>query len=426
MANHTGKYVSRIVAHDYEIERKGYGLLNAVTAYTRNESQPGSGRLMQLINRFGKSDSGEGILYRMSNNNGMTWQDIDVLDRSYQAGHGRHVMRKIAGDCLYDDDAGVMLRIVTEMLWENDEILSLFKKRRMYYNLSFDNGTTWTDAIYIHRNEAGYDKNRMFPGITYGVNMVTSLFKAHKIRGEGRNKGKIAVGIQVQIVDSDGEIYNPTGMGFFKSGCILGSWNADKLEYDWEICETYAEVTPEESTRGVYEPVIQELDDGRLFMILRGSNMKRHDTIPGTKFISVSDDQGRTWSKPTRLTYDDGQLMYSSSSCPDLVKDRQGRIFYTGIITSDNPNGNLPRYPLCIARLNTDTLTIEHDSVTVIDTRRTWHEAQEQQRARYPVDFSNHHSYLDANEDKIIVHAPFRADLHHFETVINKYDIYMK
>ncbi|MEF3306287.1 hypothetical protein [Paenibacillus sp. GYB003] len=118
--------------------------------------------------------------------------------------------------------------------------------------------------------------------------------------------------------------------------------------------------------------------------------------------------------------------MYSSSSCPDLIKDRQGRIFYTGNITDRNPNGNLPRYPLCIARLNPDTLTIERDSVTVIDTKRSSHVDQEQAGARYPVDFSNHHSYLDAEEHKIDVHAPFRADLHRFETAINKYDVYLK
>ena len=425
MADQTETYVERIVTKEYEIERKGYALLNAVTVYARNPAEPGCGRLLQWINRFGKSDSGEGILYRVSENNGETWRDVGIFDLSYKLGHGQDVMRKIGGDCFYDETAGVLVRIGTEMLWENNEILSLFKKRRMYYCLSFDNGSTWTDPIYICQNEPGYNRDRMFPGITYGVNMVTSLFKVHQIRGDGPNKGKIAVGIQVQMVDDSGGIYNPTGMGFFKSGCILGSWNPQKLQYDWEICETYAEVSPEESTRGVYEPVIQELDDGKLIMILRGSNMNRHDAIPGTKFISVSTDQGRTWSRPQRLTYDNGQLMYSSSSCPDLIKDRKGRLFFTGIITAQNPNGNLPRYPLCIARLNTDTLTIERDSVTVIDTRRSWHEIQEKSKARYPVDFSNHHSYLDAKEHKIVVHAPFRPDLHQFESVINKYEIYL-
>lgn len=426
MPNNAGKYVSRIATREFEVERSGYALLNAVTAYARNESQPGCGRLLQFINMFGKSDSGEGVLYRISPDNGNTWREGGLFDKPYQVGHGRDCMRKVAGDCMYDSDAGVMLRIVTEMLWENGEIHSLFRKRRMYYYLSFDNGTTWTDAIYIHLNEDGYDRDRMFPGITYGVNMVTSLFKMHKIRGEGVNIGKIAVGIQVQVATPDGQLYNPTGMGFFKSGCLLGSWNADKLQYDWEINETYAEVSPEESTRGVYEPVIQELDDGRLIMLLRGSNMKRHDSMPGTKFISVSHDQGRTWSKPDRLTYDDGQLMYASSSSPDLLQDRLGRIFFIGIINSDNPNGNLPRYPLCIARLNTETLTIERDSVTVIDTRRTWHKAQEDRKARYHLDFSNHHSYLDAEEDKIVVHAPYRADLERLETVINKYELYLR
>jgi hypothetical protein len=71
-------------------------------------------------------------------------------------------------------------------------------------------------------------------------------------------------------------------------------------------------------------------------------------------------------------------------------------------------------------------LTIERNSVAVIDTERPWHANQRRHGARFPVDYSNHHSYLDAEEDKIIVHAPFRPDLHSFESVINKYDIYLK
>ncbi|MEF3306288.1 hypothetical protein [Paenibacillus sp. GYB003] len=116
MADDEGKYVSRIAVRECAIERPGYALLNAVSAYARNEAQPGCGRLLQLINRFGKSDSGEGILYRMSDDNGRTWRDVAIFDPSYQLGHGRHIMRKIAGDCFYDDAAGVMVRIVTEML----------------------------------------------------------------------------------------------------------------------------------------------------------------------------------------------------------------------------------------------------------------------------------------------------------------------
>ncbi|MDF2660411.1 MAG: hypothetical protein K0Q94_3202 [Paenibacillus sp.] len=423
MAERMGSRISGIAVHENAIARPGYALLNAVTVYAGNPSRPGYGNLLQFVNLFGKSDSGEGVLYRVSRDNGKTWREIDVFDLPYRVGHGRDMMRKIAGDCMYDEDSRALIRIVTEMLWENGEIHSLFRKRRMYYCLSFDNGATWTDAIYMHQNEEGYDRDRMFPGITYGVNMVTSLFKMHKIRGDGPNKGKLAVGIQVQIVGADGDIYNPTGMGFFKSGCLLGSWNEEKLQYDWEACDTYAEVTPEESTRGVYEPVIQELDDGTLIMVLRGSNMKRPD-IPGTKFISVSRDQGRAWSRPVRLTYEDGRPMYSSSSSPDLVQDKQGRIYFVGIITDGNPNGNMPRYPLCIADLNKDTLSIVRDSVTVIDSRRPWHTAQrEVEAARYDVDYSNHHAYLDVAESKIVVHAPYRADLHSIESVINRYEL---
>lgn len=402
------------------IERPGHALLNAVTVRAANPNHPGYGNLLQFVNVFSKSDSGEGILYRVSKDNGSSWQEIGLFDRPYRLGHRRDFMRKVAGDCLYDEETGVVLRIVTEMLWENEQIHSLFRKRRMYSCLSFDNGATWTDPIYIYQTEGSYDRDRMFPGITYGVNMVTSLFKMTKIRGAGENRGKIAVGIQVQTVGEDGQLLNPTGMGFFKSGCILGSWNADRLCYDWELCSTFAEVPLEQSTRGVYEPSLQELADGRLIMMLRGSNAGQAETMPGTKWISVSHDQGRNWSPPERVCYEDGEWMHSSSSCPDLVQDRQGRIWFVGIINDRAPNGNEPRYPLCVARLNTDTMTIDRASVTVLDTMHSWHTFQKSQQARYSLDFSNHHAYVE-DDGTLIVHAPYRSDLTRFDSVINRY-----
>lgn len=404
-------------------ERKGRMLLNAFTARAGNQDLPGCGKLVRFVNMFGHSDSSEGVLYCVSEDNGETWQERGIFDLPYQAAHERHMMRKITGDCLYDEQARVLVRIGTEMLWENGNFLSLFKKRRLFYTLSFDNGESWSDAITIVQHQEGFDRDRMFPGVEYGKNMITSLMKAHQIRSPGPNQGKLAIGVQIQLTDSDGQLFNPTGMGFFRSACLLGSWNPDKLRYDWELSPGFAEVEPEESTRGVFEPVIQELDNGRLIMVLRGSNSKRHDTIPGTKFICFSDDQGMTWSRPARLRYEDGELMYSSSCCPGLIRDRLGRLFFIGVINPDNPNGNLPRYPLCIASLHPETLTVRRDSVTVIDTRRPEHLEQERRGAKYPVDYSNHCAYLDEREHKIVVTAPFRPDLDRFDTVINRYEI---
>lgn len=415
---------SSISLEEAHIRYEGRILLNAATAYANIPDQPGSGRLLQTVNMFGKSDSGEGVLYRTSDNNGETWSEQYIMDRSYQAAHARNMMRKIAADIIYDVEAKVMVRFGTEMLWENDSLPSILKKRRMYYMLSFDNGHSWTDAIYIHQDGDGYDRDRQFPGVTFGVNMMCIIMKVHQIQGSGPNQGKLAVGVQIQKIDDQGELINPTGMGFFKSGCLLGTWNSDALKYEWEISETLAEVSLEESTRGVYEPVIQELPDGRLLMVLRGSNAGRSEEIIGTKWISFSEDQGRSWSRPVRWTYADGSTMYSSACCPDLVKDRKGNLYFVGVINEDNPNGNLPRYPLCIAKVDPVTLGVERETVAKLDTIRDEHRRQiDEDQAKYPIDYSNHYSYLDQTGEKIIVHAPFRPDLTQPWAVINKYKV---
>lgn len=425
LANHP--YFTSITTKEAEIAYPERMLLYAATAEARTPGQPGQGRLLQTINLFGKSDSGEGVLYRTSEDNGATWTEQYMMDRPYQVGHGKDKMRKIAADVFYDEKAEVMLRLSSEMLWEGDQLLSVFKKRRMFYMLSFDNGHSWSDPIYIHKEGEGFDRDRMFRGVTYGVNMMSSVLKVYQIKEKGPHQGKLAIGVQIQMADERGELINPTGMGFFKAGCLLATWNPETLKYEWELSESFAEVSVEESTRGVYEPAIQELADGRLMMVLRGSNAGRPELM-GTKWISISTDQGMNWSRPVRLTYSDGGVMYSSSCSPDLVKDRDGHLYFIGVINDENPSGNLPRYPLCIAAIDQETLGVIRDSVTVLDSIREEHERQlaAETPPKHPIDYSNHYAYLDASGSKIIVYAPYRQDLSAFWSVINKYEIALR
>jgi hypothetical protein len=419
------KYVAAIETKENFLVKEDRMLLNAFTVYAGNQDQPNCGRLVQFINTMGKSDSGEGVLYRISDDNGDSWTEAGVFDKAYRADHTGGMVRRLSGACFYDDEAGVLIQIINEMLWEHDQLPSIFKKRRLRYRLSFDNGSTWTDAMDMIQNADGYDRTSMFPGITYGCNMIASVICVRKLRGAGPRQGQLVVGVQVQKMGDNGDIFNPTGMGFFQAGCLLGKWNPDKLQYEWTACETYAEVSIEDSTRGVYEPAIEELPDRRLIMILRGSNM-RNRLIPGTKFISISEDQGVTWSRPQRWNYSDGGMMFASSCSPELVKDRKGNLFFIGVINTENPDGNLPRYPLCIAAVDPATLGVERSSVVVLDTIRASHTAQLQDNPRYPVDYSNQYAYLDAFDNKIIVYSPYRADLHKFEAAINRYDVYLQ
>jgi hypothetical protein len=418
-------FYRNIIVKENEWSMEGFALINPATAYAGDASKSGGGDLLQFMTLFDASDSGYGTLARRSTDNGETWRELGIIDKAYAINSNNDMMKILNGDCFYDEEAGVMIYVSMELLWEGNELTSTFRKRRLYYRLSFDNGLSWSDPIYIHRDGPGFDKDHMFPGITYGKNMLTGVFKIIKIRGEGPNKGKIVLGISVQVLGEDGDTFNPTQWGFFKSGCLLGTWCAEQGRYDWKECEAYASASWEDSSRGVIEPAISEAENGQLLMILRGSNMGQSAGSIGSKWISRSDDQGTTWSRPERLRYDTGEIMYSSSNIPVVVKDRQQRIFYVGVINESNPVGNLPRYPLCIAEIDQATLRVKKESVAVLDTIRREHEAQRLSGGKFPVDYTNHYAYLDSQHNRIIVLAPYRQDISRFQSGLNRYDIWL-
>ena len=136
-------------------------------------------------------------------------------------------------------------------------------------------------------------------------------------------------------------------------------WQASNIEY----------LGPERSSRGVLEPEVAVLRDGRLLTIVRGSNTA---TTPGRKWFSVSDDGGRRISPLQELRYDDGSRFYSPSSLHRFIRSaRNGTLYWMANITPEPPDGNSPRYPLYIAEIDEDRLAVRRDSLLLVDDRAT-------------------------------------------------------
>jgi hypothetical protein len=157
---------------------------------------------------------------------------------------------------------------------------------------------------------------------------------------------------------------------------------------------------------------------------MRNSNYTQSDKITGAKFYSISEDNGYTWSKPEMLLYDDGSIMYSSSSIPKLLNHSNGNLYFIGIINRENPKGNLPRYPLCIAKVDKETKRIIKASVTVIDTKREHHNLSV--KTSNVVDYSNHGVYEDKETKNIVVLAPYRENLSQYRCYLNRYVVKVK
>ena len=148
---------------------------------------------------------------------------------------------------------------------------------------------------------------------------------------------------------------------------LAATWaGPDRLEWD---LSARAPVGPDRSTRGSIEPTLAELEDGSILMVMRGSNDVRPE-LPGHKWSARSRDGGRTWSEAVPWTYVDGVPFHSPSSCSQLLRHSGGGLYWLGNLTSTNPKGNRPRYPLVMGEVDEKTGLLHQASVQAIDDRQ--------------------------------------------------------
>ena len=136
---------------------------------------------------------------------------------------------------------------------------------------------------------------------------------------------------------------------------------------EWELSQL-VKGDPQLSTRGMDEPTVAPLADGRLLMVIRGSNDKK-PWLPGRRWVSYSSDQGRTWTKPEYWSYTTGELFFSPAASSQLLTLSSGRLFWLGNICPANPTGNRPRYPFVIGEVDRRTGLLDQTSIRVVDDR---------------------------------------------------------
>jgi len=204
--------------------------------------------------------------------------------------------------------------------------------------------------------------------------------------------------VQITPVGPDGEYYNPGGgYTYHDAAVLIGRWNAEQT-LDWRLSQR-VQADPKRSTRGMIEPTLAEMPDGRVLMVLRGSN-DRKPALPGYRWRAVSTDGGHTWSSPQPWTYADGKPFHSPSSCSQLLRHSNGRTYWIGNIAPSNPRGNHPRYPLVIGEVDPKTLGLVRESICTIDDRRP--------KDPPTLQISNFHAREDRVTRQIVVHcSPF-------------------
>jgi len=222
------------------------------------------------------------------------------------------------------------------------------------------------------------------------------------------------------------ELY-PTAPNY-PSGIIVmrGRWNGERYELS---CGRPVVISDRQSTRGFHEPAMTKLDSGRILLIMRASNAKMRWSdetydpgMPGVKWYAYSDNGGKTFTDAMPWHFDDGEIIYSSATCSQIIRDfRTGRHFWIGNITSHEVKGNYPRYPLCIVELDEKTGAAKKASYTVIDTRRegepetlqlsNFNLLQNRESGNLEILLSKFEQYLD----RAIPNSRFKAEVWKYE-----------
>jgi hypothetical protein len=394
---------------DKYLKYKDYFILGPSVAYCLNSDD-----MLMNFDLFNASDSNTGSLLLRSSDGGETWVEQGLIEKSYVYDFKNSWVKSGYGAIYADTQAKVMLYVANDTYWEENKLASLWRMRTLYYRLSFDDGHTWTDKKYIIQKGSSYTSKHFIKDVEFGVNMAASVSPLI-IRADDFS---LLVSVQVQMLNEDRTVLNPTGMGYMKAGAMKAVWNQEKSEYEWDIKE-YVTIGLDKSVRGLYEPAFGLLGNSNVMMVMRNSNHRQSDKIIGTKYVSFSKDNGYTWTSPEMLLYDDGSVMYSSSCIPKILNHSNGNLYYIGVINDENPKGNLPRYPLCIAKIDKKTKRVIKNTVTVLDTKRSNHDSAI--NTANVVDYSNHGVYEDKKTGNIVILAPYREDLTQYSCYLNRY-----
>jgi len=308
------------------------------------------------------SDVGDNIVARWSADNGRTWSDFVPVQPSNNVVYQGVTVWEGEGCSVFHRAAGVLVQ-----LWLRQINVGGVYHCFTYTRFSRDQGRTWSPAQQLRYEEGDpfdpkeakkasfLDHNEGYPGNNILVRadgtLVVCLAHANA-PGDPKNRQR------------------PWRMG---SALFTGKWSAARQDYEWTP-GARVEISPEHSARGLMEPEVAELKDGRLLVVWRGSTHGWDGTVakmPGRKFFSVSADGGRTLTAPAPWNYDDGTGFHSPSSIHRMIRhSRTGKLYWLGNICPSPPVGNSPRYPLVIAEVDESKAALKKGTVTVIDDRQ--------------------------------------------------------
>ena len=355
----------------------------AVMAYAYYTRARG-GDMLSIEQRWSRSDTIDVAYYRRSSDHGRTW--TAPVERATGERRPEGMLRRHPRGVWVDPVSGRSLELWTEGVLPNDDPLEGMRQWNIYYKVD---GRPEVHQV-IHRG-AEFDARHPLPGVFTGKNSV--MLGDQTCQPIARKDGTILLPVQLTPLAPDGSLHNPGGgYTYHDSAVLLGSWKGQQIE--WEMSELIRG-DPQRTTRGMVEPTLAEIANGRLIAVMRGSNDRKPE-LPGRKWISYSSGGGRRWTEPVPWTYTGGEPFFSPSACSQLLRHSSGRVFWLGNITAANPRGNRPRYPFQIGEVDLNTGLLIRSSVLVVDDR-----APEENEL---LTLSNFYAREDRETREVVVH----------------------
>ena len=353
----------------------------AVMAYAWYTS-PRGGSMMSIEQQWTRSDTIDIAYLRRSRNHGATWTEPEEMRTGERTPAG--MLRRHPRAGYIDPPSGRYIEFWTEGVLPTDDPLEGMRRWQIFYR------TGGVTRQIIHTGDE-FKAAHPLPGVFTGKNCV--MLGDMPFVPLSMPDGSILVPVQTTPLGADGKLYNPTGAYTYTEVAVLhGRWRGGELI--WEMSPSI-KADPARATRGMDEPTLQILKDGRVLMILRGSN-DRHPELPSHRWAAFSSDGGRNWTEPQPWTYDDGTSFFSPSACSQLLRHSSGRLFWLGNITPGNPRGNRPRYPFVIGEVDLRTGFLLRSTVQTVDTL---------QPGEDPVlSLSNFHAREDRRSREVVVH----------------------
>ena len=325
--------------------------------------------LEEILSWMSISDTPVKPKRRWSLDNGQTWSDFEPLPEMVTHPQGIRVYWG-PGPCAYDP-----LSQATVSIWLRQTCIKGIGYNHCFSRISRDNGHTWSEPQLL-RYEDGDDFDPKDPFKKSFLENNRAYFGQNIYR---RADGSLLfAGVAAKIPDNAPEPnphnisapYRTNDSRNIGGINFVGRWNAAEKEYKW-TGSSVSWVPRHVSSRGMMEPAVAELTDGRLLTIYRCSNVKLSGSDqPGRKRFTISSDGGKTLSEVAELKYDDGTQFYSPSAYHNLIRhSHTGKLYWVGNISASPASGNSPRYPLIIAEVDEKNVSLKKDTVTLIDNR---------------------------------------------------------